>query len=60
MFKQESHIGRLGVNAKFPTCCNQGEVDLEQIKDPPIALQNLFTEPVLVKDFRSHMRSYNS
>ena len=41
MFKNEIHKGRIGVDAKFSTCCHQGKVQIPKVTEPPEFFQTL-------------------
>jgi hypothetical protein len=46
---------------RFESCCKKGEVVLNNLQPPPEALERLVSEETVeAKDFRKHMRSYNS
>ncbi len=57
MFDKEKH----NKFDKYSLCCNYGKVRIPHIKQPPLELQNLFTEPdTQAKEFRKNIRQYNS
>ncbi|XP_077977577.1 uncharacterized protein LOC144433142 [Glandiceps talaboti] len=61
MWKRETLSCELGISASFSTCCMQGKVQLSLISDPPLILQKLLTDDnERGKDFREHIRAYNS
>ena len=59
MFALES-VGNVQ-QKKFSLCCNQGKVNLPQIRPPPEELYSLFTgTSPAAKNFRENIRAFNS
>ncbi len=56
MFQKELHRGSV-----FSLCCGYGKIKVPDIKPPPPMLQTLLTaNSASAKDFRTHIRCYNS
>jgi len=50
-----------GENSRFTSCCNQGDIQLEQFRDPPDFLRDLLTgENPRARDFRKSIRRFNN
>ena len=58
---RERIAGSMTTNYQFTSCCRQGDIHLEQFRDPPDFLRDLLTaENPRARDFRKDIRRYNS